>query len=499
MTYDVVFINSHPVENTKVRGLGPHLLANELRRHGYTAMVLDYIEHWTLDEFDTAMKKFVGKNTRLIGFSLTWAYAGLGSETKVGLGLYYDKDVSGNTLIGNYLVNGNMNRMLSMVPRFNDTEPPKVMVGGSKARTIEKMFDERVDHIMAGYSETQIIDVMEGKELPRIIDHDTKAHCEHTGYDFAVAKTKWAKETFLSSDEIVPIECSRGCRFKCKFCNFPLIGMKHVAAYTKTKETFRDELLRNYENFGITKYSIQDDTFNDRIEKVRLFAEVVDSLPFDIKFWCYLRADMLVTQPEQKELLHQMGLCATWFGIETYCRKAGQVVGKGTDPEKIKEMLYDVREMWKGDVFIQQGYIVGLPHETKKDVAESVEWLSKDSCPVDSTLMIPLFIAPKEVQKQYHINYLSEFDRTYQMYGYEFPDAHKAPETPVERAAEISMWTKNDDTDINSFQEAYMLTQKYQPILDKKKPIYPVEDFYESARQNFTNLRETYITPLLNL
>jgi hypothetical protein len=85
------------------------------------------------------------------------------------------------------------------------------------------------------------------------------------------------------------------------------------------------------------------------------------------------------------------------------------------------------------------------------------------------------------------------------MYGYEFPDAHKAPETPVERAAEISMWTKNDDTDINSFQEAYMLTQKYQPILDKKKPIYPVEDFYESARQNFTNLRETYITPLLNL
>ena len=56
MTYDVVFINRHPVENTKGRGLGPHLLANELRRHGYTAMVLDYIEHWTLDEFDTAMK-----------------------------------------------------------------------------------------------------------------------------------------------------------------------------------------------------------------------------------------------------------------------------------------------------------------------------------------------------------------------------------------------------------------------------------------------------------
>ena len=275
--------------------------------------------------------------------------------------------------------------------------------------------------------------------------------------------------------------------------------MKHVASYTKTKETFRDELLRNYENYGITKYSIQDDTFNDRIEKVRMFAEVVDSLPFDIKFWCYLRADMLVTQPEQKELLHQMGLCSTWFGIETYCRKAGQVVGKGTDPEKIKEMLYEVKEMWKEDVFIQQGYIIGLPHETKKDVAESVEWLSKDSCPVDEALMIPLFITPKEVQEKYHINYLSEFDKTYKMYGYEFPDAHKVSHTPIQKVAEISMWTKDDDTDINSWQEAYALARQYQPILHKKKPIYPVEDFYESARQNFTNLRETYITPLLNL
>ena len=492
MTYDVILINSSPIANHKVRGLGPHVLSSELRRHGYSCIVLDFIEYWSLKDFDCAVKKFIGKNTKLVGFSVTWAQAGLGSETKAGFDFSVYKE-SEDSLIGDYLQNGNLDKMLSMI------NGPKIVIGGSKARTIEKMFDKRVDHIMAGYSETQIIDLIQGKELNRIIDHDTKAHCEHTGYDFAVARTKWAKETFLSSDEIVPIECSRGCRFKCKFCNFPLIGMKQVANYTKDKKTFRDELLHNYENFGITKYSIQDDTFNDRIEKVRMFAEVVDSLSFDIKFWCYLRADMIITQPDQKELLHQMGLCSTWFGIETYCRKAGQAVGKGTDPEKIKEMLYDVKETWKDDVFIRQGYIVGLPHETQKDIAESVDWLSQDSCPVDNALLTPLFIVPKEVQKQYHINYLSEFDKTYQIYGYEFPDAHKAPQTPVQRAADISMWTKNDDTDINSFQEAFRIKEKYQPILDKKKPIYPVKDFYDDSYVSNQQIKEEYINKVLSL
>ena len=522
MTYDVIFINSGPLPNNKVRGLGPHLLADEVRQHGYSAIVLDFIEYWNIYEFKSVLDKVIGHNTKAVAFSTTWVSVGSGSEDII------EKDFHGafsnDVYIGHYLTNDKFNWMLDeFKKRKNDIT---VIAGGSKAPGIDDILGPRVDHIICGYGETQFVDLIkEPEKYGRFINHDTKAHAEHTFYDFAKSRATFTPNTFLTPDEIVPMECSRGCRFKCKFCSFPLIGMKDVASYIKTKEAFRDELVSNYENFGIQKYSFQDDTFNDTTEKVRHFAEVVDSLPFKIYFWCYLRADLLVTHPEQIELLHQMGLVHTWFGIETYNHKAGRFVGKGLDPDRIKEMLYKAKEVWKGDVFVQQGYIVGLPFEDSKSVVSNAEWLASKDCPVDNTLFIPLYITPKEVREKRVINYTSEFDRNYHLYGYYFEDPNN------ENLLESMKWKKDDDTDISSFDIAQKISHKLNPWVESKEPKYelkaslfdtsrPYSEFsnYEKLR-NITKqeyddlvnslpamgdtesfierLRETYIEPLI--
>lgn len=500
MKYDVIFINSQPELAVKQRGAGPHLLASELRRHGYSALVLDFIEYWTMEEFKQAIDKFSGPNTMYVGFSITWARMGLLSdEGRVGAQRQIEADLSTESVLGNYIQEGKLPEMVDHII----AKGIKIIFGGSKASQVREMLPlDKIDHIFVGYSETQLIDLVKGQRiLNKIVDHDTKAHADHTGYDFSLATMEMQPENFVTPNEILAVECSRGCRFKCKFCSYPLIGMKSVAAYTKTKENFRDQLLRNYEMFGVTKYSFVDDTFNDTTEKVRLFTEVVDSLPFDIKVWAYLRAEVLANNPEQIELLKTLGIAQCFFGVETYNQKAGRTVGKGMDPERIKEMLYNCKHSWKGQTHIQQGLIIGLPTETEESIMKTIEWCASDECPVDTTVLSSLAIVPEFVREKFHVYNVSEFDRTYADYGYRFPHLNHPDRDNmgIKDIMPLVIWEK-DDGGIPNLLKAHEIAQKYQPIVNNKKSLY--EPSFGIQYGSFTDLkdiRENYVAKVLAL
>ena len=62
--------------------------------------------------------------------------------------------------------------------------------------------------------------------------------------------------------KILPLEVARGCIFKCNFCSFPLNG-KGKGEAIRDFSYIRDELIENYELYGIEDYWLTDDTFND--------------------------------------------------------------------------------------------------------------------------------------------------------------------------------------------------------------------------------------------
>ena len=76
---------------------------------------------------------------------------------------------------------------------------------------------------------------------------------------------------------MLSFETSRGCRFKCSYCNFPILGVKDD--YTRDADDFDTNLRRNYDDWGVTEYIITDDTFNDYVEKIRKYADRVDKCP----------------------------------------------------------------------------------------------------------------------------------------------------------------------------------------------------------------------------
>ena len=143
-------------------------------------------------------------------------------------------------------------------------------------------------------------------------------HYFNKDFDFTTSKINWQKKHFINEREHLPIEIARGCIFKCKFCNYFLNGKK-LWDFVKSPETLYDEMSSNFDKFGTTGYMYSDDTYNDSTEKIRVLKEqCYDKLPFNVEFSTYARADLIISNPEQLDILMESGLKAVLFGIETF-------------------------------------------------------------------------------------------------------------------------------------------------------------------------------------
>lgn len=481
--YDVILVNSKSCNNfeyLKIRGVGAHLIAQQARDLGLTALVIDFVESWSIADFETACRKFVGHNTRVFGFSTTWL------------------DVINNPYpedhIGNYLVNGNYQTMIDIVKSINSDI--NIVAGGKKSLELYHKLHHSIDHFFDGYSETQFRDyVKQNKIFSKVIDYDTEA-LPRDDYDFKYASNIYTPESFITPRETLALELSRGCRFKCKFCSFPLIGRKDSSSYIKDADTLRAELIYNYENFGVQKYTIQDDTFNDSLEKVEYFANMIATLPFKVYFWCYLRAEVIVNHPEMIPMLYEMGLTETWFGIETFTQKAGKNIGKGMDPDRIKSMLWDCKAIWKNRVKVQSGYIVGLPGETEEDIIGHAEWFKQAECPVDEVMYNPLGIRPKAIINFLRTREISDFDRNYDQYGYYFPleSEFTGSESDLKRLNHFYVWYRHTQDEIPSMIEAMGISK----ILNDNQQPYTQINNSKLHTNIFQSSRDDYAIGLSN-
>jgi coproporphyrinogen III oxidase-like Fe-S oxidoreductase len=158
-----------------------------------------------------------------------------------------------------------------------------------------------------------------------------------------------------------------------------------------------------------------DETTNDSMEKAEFLLDITSSLPFKIKWGGYARIDLFYSNPEMASIMLETGLAHTFFGIETFNKKSGSAVGKGLDPDKVKQTLISLREIWKSDVRITSGLMIGLPHETKQTLKDLENYLLSDECALDSWVLFPLMLSHNTLFGQDPVKY-----------GYHVTDEDKA-------------------------------------------------------------------------
>lgn len=403
---DIIFWSSlHSNRRIPQRYIGPYQLSHWLRKHDYTCQVIDFIitseRKLAADELYDTTKKFIDSGTLMIGVSTTF-FKGFDLPDFV----------------------------IECISRIKEDFPHvKFVLGGNRAEVYSTDSTKLFDGVVVGLSEDILLELVEFyktgnneppgyKELPHRVKFYRKAM--QTRFNIEDCDHKWADNDFILPNETLPIEISRGCIFRCKFCQYPLLG-KTKNDYTRRMDLIKEELIDNYNRWGVTNYYFLDDTFNDTVGKVEAFYEMTRILPFKIRYSTYIRADLLHRFPETIPMLKESGLAGATFGIESFHPEMSKLVGKAWSGKHAKEFLpWLIHEAWNDEVVVHISLIAGLAREdgvteTREQLQETKKWL------IDNNLRSWSFKGLGIVKEENNTAFASEFSKDIDKYGYYYP------------------------------------------------------------------------------
>lgn len=412
-----------------MRTIGPYAIAHAVRQTGRSVQVIDYTDWFSNEELYNTVKKFIGINTKFIGVSST----------------FYQKRIiksSPTSWLEKNLVLGIPDNVVKLIEKIKIEFPYiKILLGGANSQLYRN--DAKFDAIFHGYSDSSIIEYIE--------NNDKRSNDVFRGEDYPVnvqcLSHRWEANDFIMPGESLPIEISRGCIFKCKFCNFQLTGKKKFD-YLRDPLLIRDELLYNYENFGTTNYTFADDTFNDSTYKLEQLYKAISTLPFKINFCTYMRIDLLYAHREQIQLAKELGLKSAFFGIESFNPITAKIIGKGMARDKVKDFLLELKyDHFKEDINFVCSFILGLPKEDIKSIEDTFNWNQKYDL---NALYLPLFIRPKSEFK-------SDIDINYEKYGYNLSGTDMYWENEYTNYKEVSAISADYNERTNCFFHSWFL------------------------------------------
>jgi len=404
------------VLNYQTRTAGAYAIASHLRRFGYSVLIVDHCISVTLN----GVKKIINDNSAdllWVGLSTTFfSFLGKGlesyrhqwqnmpdlyfhnvAEVLSGVSTRYTQKLGRDLIWGATELN-------LIAKHCHDQYQIPLVVGGAWTSSMKDGNLSRLEkniHIVYGRAElfveefTLALKNKKYNDLPLFVNNDQ--------FDNVLFKQNtylYVDQDNITPDEWLPLEISRGCAFNCSFCNFD--RRSSFDSYRDPKTIYK-ELLKNYDQFGVTKYILMDDLYNDSKEKVRnMYKEVWSKLPFDPEWTSYMRLDMIWYDPDSIKILQDSGAKMGSFGIETLHPVAGKKVGKGLGKDRILNTLEKLKTTWQDDVIRHGYFITGLPDEPEASILDTIAWTSTTDL-MHSTLYTPLWITPP-VHKELVLN-----------------------------------------------------------------------------------------------
>lgn len=395
MSYTAVLLTDMTPNALWSRPVGAYRLATELRRHGFSAKVVFGLGDYPPDQQWELLSNLVDCQTRVLGLATTF----MSHDTRFA-------GPRGWRSVHSDAVSETLLKLRAKFPNL------KLIAGGANAH---RWPTSLIDLYVTGFGDEVLVQFLNGKLSPSQVQtiEGRSILSVPTGHSVGDFQTLYDPSDCLDANETLTLEISRGCRFRCKFCAYPLNGRKKND-YLKPSVSLRDELLRNFELFGISKYILGDDTFNESTEKIDHVLAVFENLPFKISWATYMRLDLLAQQRSSWERLANAGLRGVFFGIESLHDPSARAIGKGLGYQRTLSTLKGLRETWGDAVATQAGFIVGLPFETERTFAAWSHDLLHPNFPLHVKTFQPLWI---EANNPFY-PWRSEFQSNSKEFGY---------------------------------------------------------------------------------
>lgn len=159
---------------------------------------------------------------------------------------------------------------------------------------------------------------------------------------------------------------SRGCPFRCAFCDHSTFGKKFRAHSAEYVVNEMEVLAMKY---GIKEVAIEDDTFSMSKKRVIDICERLIRKNLNLTWSCLARIDTV-----DKSLLELMKRAGCWlvgYGLESGSVKMLKKMRKNITLERAREVIY-----WssKSGLHTRAFFIIGHPGETLNSVLETITY-----------------------------------------------------------------------------------------------------------------------------
>ncbi len=452
----IIIWNSYNEPINLIRPVGPHILANWLRQHGFTAKVIDFCHAMPVEKLVEITNKHIDTDTVAIGVSSTfWKDTQYSNRQRKD---YYDNPTHDQFYEPDWVIRARL------IVQFENPKLDWVLGGHPGVGRVGKQKKFAWTQF-TGFAEDTLLKFMKEK---------TNSDVKCSLFDIKHLTSCFSADSGIQPSESLPIELARGCQFKCKFCSYPLVGKK-TDSYIRDEKYIEEELIRNYELFGTTKYQIMDDTVNESATKLERLVNIVQKLPFKFEWVGYNRLDLIGVHRHTIDLLKASGLKSTYFGIESFHPEASTCLGKGWNGKYGKDFLIELRELWGPDIHMTCSFIAGLPYETHDSLRETQNWLIENKV-VDTWFFLQLFLNKNAGA--------TEFERNAGAYGINFPNP-----------ADNDYW----EHDTSNFTEAIKMCGElnYDPRrLEMVKPMSWYIPSYASLGYDYDTVCKTKVVDL---
>lgn len=351
--YDITLINS-TFNQGKVVPLGTLYLVSVLENNGFNVEFKDY------QLFN--IEKSIDSN----------------------LFLNFLLDVSSNIISISCLCSSLLT-VLPAVQKLKDIHPEKIIILGGPgvsgiADKILKHFPG-VDIVVKGEGEVTIVDLMNKVnncgldtvngisyiDKQKIINNPPRKRIQNLDEIPFPAYHKLDFDKYITIERPFPVGIitTRGCPFKCTFCDVAPMWGREV--YTRSIENVIEEIKFLYEKYNQKISGFEDDTFVLSKKRVLKFCSEFNKENLDIKWGCHGRIDLM--DANLMKNMHDSGCNQIYYGVESGSNRILDTIKKGF---KIEKALKVVTESVKFFDDVTASFMWGFPFETRMDMYDTI-------------------------------------------------------------------------------------------------------------------------------
>lgn len=399
------------------RDAGCYSIASRLREAGLRTKVIDFFSFFDRERMQKAVDLFVSNETLVVGFSSTHFSSFLPADFNrwMAEAERSEKNSAWNTYFP--FAPELMEEFFSRIKRKNPLI--KIIVGGQKVVQKRKLQERHpgVDIWIEGMADVSMVKVCQQLAKDRQWSRRrVKSEDEFAEYaEFSQSKIHWQADDYLFPGEALPLEISRGCPFRCTFCDYK---KKVRGQLIKEASVLRDQILEMHQRFGISHYMITDFLVNEDPQKMEMVWKVFTGLPFKIEWSGFARLDLLERWPEMRDMIYESGARSVMWGIESLSGDVGRLIRKNCDVDLVTKLLRFCKDQWKDEVIVGSGFIVGLPGETRESMAALLKWIIDHPELLHGFEITPLFIGAYNPEKASRIAY-ADIQVNPQKFGYD--------------------------------------------------------------------------------